>query len=165
MEVAEMSFSSELAALYRRDLVKLAMQLRAFPSDESLWEVPPGGGIANSGGNLALHLEGNLREYIGRQLGGVEYVRTRDREFGDKGLPVAQLAARIDSLADLIPGVVASLSADRLDETFPENVLGAAISTRQFVGHLLGHLNYHLGQIDYARRILTGDGSLNYPRL
>lgn len=159
-----MSFSSELGALYRRDLIKLAMQVRAFPSDAVLWQIAPPG-VTNSGGNLALHLEGNLREYIGRQLGGVDYVRVRQREFDDKGLSVAEVAARVDSLVDLIPGVITSLTPEKFDQTFPEDVLGAPISTRQFVVHLQGHLNYHLGQIDYLRRALTGAGSIGYPRL
>jgi len=150
-----MSFSSELAALFRRDLTKLAMQVRAFPKVEMLWEVP-GAGVTNSAGNLAVHLEGNLREYIGRQLGGLEYTRVRDREFSDKGLGVE---------VDLIPGVVASLTQEKLEATYPENVLGAPLSTRQFLVHLQGHLNYHLGQIDSMRRMLTGDGSLAYPRV
>jgi len=164
MEVDEMSFSSELAALFRRDLTKLAMQVRAFPNVELLWEVP-GAGVTNSAGNLAVHLEGNLREYIGRQLGGLEYTRVRDREFSDKGLGVEEVAGRIDVLVDLIPGVVASLTQEKLEATYPENVLGAPLSTRQFLVHLQGHLNYHLGQIDSMRRMLTGDGPLAYPRV
>jgi hypothetical protein len=71
--------AGELAALFRRDLNRLIQELRAFPSDEKLWAVLPG--ISNSAGNLILHLEGNLREYIGRQLGGVAYTRQRDLEF------------------------------------------------------------------------------------
>ena len=159
-----MSFSSELAALFRRDLTKLAMQVRAFPNVETLWEVP-GAGVTNSAGNLALHLEGNLREYIGRQLGGLAYARVRDLEFSVKGLGVDEVAGRIDALVDLIPGVVSSLTQEKLEATYPENVLGSPLSTRQFLVHLQGHLNYHLGQIDSSRRMLTGDGSLAYPRV
>ena len=158
-----MSFSSELAALYRRDLIELAMQVRAFPSVDALWAVS-GPGVTNSAGNLALHLEGNLREYIGRQLGGVAYTRVREREFANQGLSVEEVASRIDALVDLIPGVVASLTPETFDATYPEDVLGTPLSTRQFVVHLQGHLNYHRGQIDYLRRMLTGSGSLAYPR-
>jgi hypothetical protein len=159
-----MSFRSELAALYRRDLIKLSMQVRAFPSSALLWEVS-GEGVTNSAGNLALHLEGNLREYIGRQLGGVAYTRVRDREFADKGLELEDLATRIDALVELIPGAISTLTPEQFDAVYPENVLGTPLSTRQFLIHLLGHLNYHVGQIDYLRRILTGGGSLAYPRM
>lgn len=159
-----MSFSSELAAIFRRDLLKLAMQVRAFPSADLLWAVS-GTGISNPAGNLALHLEGNLREYIGRQLGGIAYTRVRDLEFSNKGLEVEAVAQRIDALVDLIPGVIASLTAEQFDAAYPENVLGVPMSTRQFLVHLQGHLNYHLGQIDYLRRVLTGAGAVPYPRI
>jgi hypothetical protein len=160
-----MSFSSELAALFRRDLLKVALQVRAFPGRETLWAVPQGSGVTNSAGNLALHLEGNLREYVGRQLGGMPYTRTRDREFADCDLEVESLASRIDALVDLIPGVIASLTAEQLAAAFPENVLGAPLSTRQFLVHLQGHLSYHLGQIDILRRVLTSSGAIAYPRM
>jgi uncharacterized damage-inducible protein DinB len=42
-------------------------------------------------------------------------------------------------------------------------VLGEPLTNRQFVTHLYGHLNYHLGQIDYLRRVLTGEGALTKP--
>jgi hypothetical protein len=159
-----MSFQSDLAALYRRDLIKLGIQVRAFPTDDLLWAVHPPG-VANSAGNLALHLEGNLREYIGRQLGGVAYVRTRPREFADRGLPIGEIGARVDALASLVPGIVASLPDAALETPYPEDVLGEPMSTGYFVAHLQGHLNYHLGQIDYLRRVLTGSGPLEYPRI
>ena len=105
--------STELAALFARDLKRLIQELGAFPDTSSLWQTVPG--VTNAAGTLALHLEGNLREYIGRQLAA----------------------------------------------TYPEQVLGVPITTRQFVIHLSGHLNYHLGQIDYLRRMTTGDGAIN----
>ena len=74
-----MNLGAELAAIYRRDLKRLAQEVRAFPAGGAIWVKPPE--VNNSAGNLVLHLEGNLREYIGRQLGGIPYQRTRDREF------------------------------------------------------------------------------------
>lgn len=62
-----MSFSNGLSMLFRRDLTRLNQQIEAFPDDASLWSVLPG--ITNSAGNLVLHLEGNLKEFVGRQLG------------------------------------------------------------------------------------------------
>ena len=148
----------ELAALYARDLTRLVQQLQAFPGGESLWRTAPG--VTNSAGNLALHLEGNLREYIGRQLGNIPYERQRSLEFSDKGLPVNDVAARIERVQQAIPGVIRGLSSAALDAPYPEQVLGVPITTRQFLIHLLGHLNYHLGQIDYLRRMTTGAGAI-----
>lgn len=150
--------SSELSALYKRDISRLIQQLQVFPDDHSLWRTAPG--VTNSAGNLALHLEGNLREYIGRQLGGVDYTRQRPREFSEKGLGIDELVTRIEAVRDTIVPVIASLSGTTMDALYPENVLGTPLSTRQFLIHLQGHLNYHLGQIDYLRRVTTGDGAI-----
>jgi hypothetical protein len=153
-----MSLSAEIAALYRRDLPRLVQQLEAF-DDQQLWAVVPG--VTNAAGNLLLHLNGNLREFVGRQIGGVAYARDRAREFSAKDVPRAELAAELLGLAALIPSVLDELTAARWDEMFPEQVLpGGPITNRQFVIHLYGHLNYHLGQIDYLRRMLTGQGAL-----
>jgi hypothetical protein len=149
----------ELAVLYRRDLRRLVQELDAFPSEDALWGKLPG--IANAAGNLFLHLEGNQREYIGRQLGGVIYQRQRDLEFGSAPIPPADLKRRIAPLVELIPGIVEGLSPEVLDGNYPEHVNGQVVSTRQFLIHLIGHLNYHLGQIDYLRRVLTGDSAIS----
>ncbi|MFN7980145.1 MAG: DUF664 domain-containing protein [Vicinamibacterales bacterium] len=152
--------SLELAALFRRDLARLVRQLDAL-DDARLWQVLPG--VTNSAGNLLLHLNGNLREYVGRQIGGVPYVRDRPREFAAKDVPRAELTAALTELASLIPGVIERVTDARWNDTFPENVLGEPLTNRQFVVHLYGHLNYHLGQIDYLRRVLTGEGALAPP--
>jgi uncharacterized damage-inducible protein DinB len=154
------AISTELTALYRRDLARLARQLEAL-DDARLWQVVPG--VTNSAGNLMLHLVGNLREFIGRQIGGVPYVRDRPREFSATGVPRHEMTTALAELATLIPGVLERITAERWDETFPENVLGEPLTNRQFVIHLYGHLNYHLGQIDYLRRVLTGEGALAPP--
>lgn len=153
-----MTISKELAALYARDLKRVAEELAAFPDDETIWKTVPG--ISNPAGNLALHLEGNLREFVGRQLGGVAYKRERPKEFSTKGLTRAELVARVDSTRELIVPVVGKLTLEKMAAEYPENVLGKELSTRQFLVHLLGHLNYHLGQMDYARRLLTGKGAI-----
>ena len=151
--------ATELAALYARDLTRLIEEIRAFPDRDTLWKTAPG--VTNSAGNLVLHLEGNLREYIGRQLGSVAYTRDRPVEFSRNGLSAVDLAARIAQLRDLVTRVVSSVSPETLDGTYPEAVLGVSLTTRQFLMHLYGHLNYHLGQIDYLRRVTTGAGAIH----
>jgi hypothetical protein len=157
------SATDELAALFRRDLTRLVQELQAFPSEEVLWAKLPG--ISNSAGHLFLHLEGNQREYIGRQLGNVDYTRHRDIEFASAPIPGSDLMRRIEPLPELIPGIISALSEDAFAANYPEDIQGVPLSTRQFLIHLSGHLNYHLGQIDYLRRVLTGDGSLQLAQL
>jgi hypothetical protein len=158
-----MTIAEGLAALFYRDLARLIQELRAFPSDESVWQRAPG--VKNSAGNLALHLEGNLREFIGRQLGQVAYNRTRDLEFASNGLSRNDLAERMEQVKKLVALVGAQLSDDALAATYPEQVLETKVSSLDFLVHLDGHLNYHLGQIDYLRRILTEGSAVEFAGL
>jgi hypothetical protein len=153
-----MSATNELASLFDRDLTRLSQQIQAFPNDDALWQTLPG--VVNAAGNLALHIEGNLREYVGRQLGNMPYSRNRELEFSLSGVSRLELGSRLAELRQLVPSVIAALSSQQMEREYPEVVLGVAISTRQFLIHLSGHLNWHLGQIDYLRRILTGDGAI-----
>lgn len=150
--------SHELSALYARDLTRLIQQLNAFPDTATLWQTRAG--ITNSAGNLALHLEGNLREFIGRLLGHFDYQRDRPREFSDSGIDKAELIARLTAVRDEIPQVIAGLTPEQLDADFPQVYVGRTLPNRQMLIHLEGHLSYHLGQIDYLRRVLTGDGAI-----
>jgi hypothetical protein len=60
-----------------------------------------------------------------------------------------------------VSGVLDALTEARWNDMFPEQVLpGGPVTNRQFVIHLYGHFSYHLGQIDYLRRMLTGQGAL-----
>ena len=147
-----MSFVEDLAALFARDLSKMVEQIRAFPSEEALWATPPG--ITNSAGTLALHMDGNLREYVGRQLGGVSYTRDRPSEFSARGVARDELIARLSELCELVPSIVAGLSDAQIEANYPDVVFGAPMQTRWFLLHLYGHLNWHRGQLDYVRRIV-----------
>ncbi len=148
-----MTTASGLATLFSRDLTRLIQELQAFPNDEILWQRAPG--VKNSAGNLVLHLEGNLREYVGRQLGSVGYSRARDREFSSTGVSRDELVRRMEQVKELVVEVVSQLSEGDLAAVYPEEVLEEPLSSHAFLVHLYGHLNFHLGQIDYLRRILT----------
>jgi hypothetical protein len=155
--------SAELAALYTRDLTRLVQELTAFPDTATLWQTRAG--ISNPAGNLALHLEGNLREFIGRLLGNHDYKRDRPLEFSDSGIEKGELIDRLSAVRDEIPPVIAGLSDDDLAADYPMVYSGMTLSTRQMLIHLEGHLSYHLGQIDYLRRVLTGDGAISLAEL
>jgi hypothetical protein len=154
-----MSLAHELSALMKRDLATLARQIEAFSVEELLWQTVPG--ITNAAGNLVLHLEGNLREYIGRQLGGVPYERDRPQEFKARALDKAELLRRVAYLSDTIPSIISSLSPAKLMTAYPHVVLERELSVEGFLVHLHGHLNWHMGQIDYIRRVLSEDGAVD----
>jgi hypothetical protein len=148
----------ELAELFARDITRVIQELRAFPDTESVWKTAPG--VTNAAGTLALHLEGNLREYIGRQLGQIAYTRQRPLEFSTRGVERDALIAKLESVHRQIPSVIAGLSDVQLDAIYPEEFHGTPMTTRQFLVHLEAHLNYHHGQIDYLRRVTTGAGAI-----
>jgi uncharacterized damage-inducible protein DinB len=155
--------STELADLYTRDLTRLIQELTAFPDTASLWKTAPG--VSNAAGTLALHLEGGLRHFIGWQLGKIDYKRDRPLEFSARGVERAELIARLEAVKASIPRAIAALSDADLDAMYPENVTGKPMTTRQWLIHLSGHLNYHLGQVDYLRRFATGNGAIELAAL
>jgi hypothetical protein len=149
-----MSLSHSLAAIFARDLATLRMEIEAYPAEPDLWRLVSG--IANSGGTLALHLAGNLQHFVGAVLGGSGYRRNREAEFGDRGVPREQILQEIDAAIAAVTRTLEGLDPARLDTEFPELVAGVRLNTADFLVHLAVHLGYHLGQVDYHRRIATG---------
>ncbi|NJK43557.1 MAG: DinB family protein [Pleurocapsa sp. SU_196_0] len=144
--------NEELVKLFKRDLEKLITELEAYPDETAVWRMD--GEIKNSAGNLALHLVGNLNQFIGVKLGGTDFVRDRDAEFASRDLPRATLISQLRDTIAILERVLSSLDAATLEATYPQEVLGYPMTTRYFLMHLYGHLNYHLGQINYHRRLL-----------
>ena len=155
-----MLLSLELAELFRRDLTRLLQEIEAFPDDATLWKTLPG--FTNPAGNLVLHLEGNLREYVGRQLGEVEFQRNRPLEFSASEGQRQELVRRIAEVRDLVCAAVAVLTPEQMSGVFPEVVLGAPTTVGQLLAALYGHLSYHMGQIDALRRILTQGTAIGF---
>ena len=141
-----------LNELFKRDLNRLKKEMELYKDDEDIWILTSE--ITNTAGNLCLHLIGNLNHFIGHVLGGSDYKRDRTFEFESKGYPQSQFSEDIDSLILIVEKTLENLSEADLHKNFPIDVFGEPISTLKFLIHLQGHLNYHLGQINYHRRIL-----------
>ncbi len=138
-----------------RDLGSLDAEIAAYPDDDSLWKVAPG--ISNSTGNLSLHLAGNLRHFIGSVLGETGYIRDRVAEFESKGLTRDQLRLEVQLAIQDVDRSLGAMRPDQLAEPFPLPIMDRRVRTADFLMHLAAHLTYHLGQIDYHRRLLTPD--------
>jgi hypothetical protein len=141
-----------LIEIFERDLNKLKIEINSYPDESKLWIVEKN--IKNSGGNLCLHLLGNLNQFICGVLGKSGYVRNRDAEFSDKNISKKMLIKNID---DTIKGIVEtfqSLNVKDFDLIYPIDVFNKKMTTGFFLIHLTTHLNYHLGQINYHRRII-----------
>lgn len=146
-----------LRSIFGRDLRALKRELEAYPTDAAVWTVAPG--IENSGGTLALHLAGNLRHFIGARLGKSGYVRDRPAEFGRRDAPRTELLSEVEQAAKDVDAALARLSEPDLTRPFPDAVAGHRVSVGDFLIHLAAHTGYHLGQIDYHRRLTTKSGA------
>lgn len=142
----------ELITIYKRDLSKLKNEIQSFRLEENLWVTK--GSISNSAGNLSLHLIGNLNHYIGHHLGNTGYVRDRDSEFRTKNLSAKKLVADIEDLSEVVEQTLRNFSKTDLNAPYPEEVFGYEMTTSFMLMHLSSHLSYHLGQINYIRRLL-----------
>jgi len=141
-----------LSELYERDLAKLRTEIESYSNEADLWKTSEG--ISNSGGNLCQHLTGNLQHFFGAVLGGTGYARNRDAEFASKGTTKADLLADIDVAEKSVKETLEKLSDEDFAKTYPIEVFGQPMTTGYFLTHLATHLNYHLGQINYHRRLL-----------
>jgi len=141
-----------LCDLYLRDIEKLKTEITSYNDEQSIWKIS--GEILNSGGNLCLHLCGNLQHFIGAVLGNSGYVRNRDAEFSKKNVPIRELVAEIELTIEVLKKTFAELKEDELQKKYPINVFGYEMITEYLLTHMATHLNYHLGQINYHRRLI-----------
>lgn len=141
-----------LSQIFERDLNRLLTEINLYKNEDNLWVVKEG--ISNSAGNLCLHLLGNLNHFIGATLGHTGYVRYRDDEFSLKHIPRQDLVMNIGNCILIVKNTLKHLPEEDLEKDFPLEVFGKKDSTEFILVHLATHLTYHLGQINYHRRLL-----------
>ena len=144
--------TTALTEIYLNGLQQLETEIAAYTSEEQLWLTTEG--ISNSGGNLCLHLLGNLNHYIGATLGQTTYMRNRDAEFSNKNIPRAELLSAIAATKIMVEQVLPSLTPEQLKQEYPFDFKGKQ-TTEWYLLLLVSHFNYHLGQINYHRRLVN----------
>ena len=141
-----------LTKLYLRDLHKLKQEIAAYKNEGNIWLIDKE--IRNSAGNLCLHLVGNLNTYIGAELGNTGYIRNRDLEFSLKDVPREALIKKIEGTITVVEKTMANIKEEQLNKEYPVLVFREKTSTGYMMVHLATHLGYHLGQVNYHRRLL-----------
>ena len=144
-----------LKILFNRDLKRLIHEIEQYKSEADIWIVT--GQINNSAGNLCLHLVGNLNTYIGRELGNSGYIRNRELEFSSKDVPRQELIQRVENTIGMINQTLDEFDESILKKEYPILVFDYKTSTEYLLIHLTTHLAYHLGQINYHRRLIEED--------
>lgn len=148
-------FKKTLTELFERDLLRLITEMNLYRDETNLWVVKEG--ISNSAGNLCLHLVGNLNHFIGAALGHTGYVRHREDEFELKSILRQDLLLNIENCILIVKTTLQKLSDEDLKKDFPLEKHGTIVSTTHMLVHLYGHLSYHVGQINYHRRLVENE--------
>jgi uncharacterized damage-inducible protein DinB len=141
-----------LKMLFNRDLNILKFEIDSYQNETNLWKIESN--ISNSAGNLCLHLIGNLNTYIGAEFGKTGYIRNRALEFSLKDIPKAELLSKIEATIIVVNNALDTISEEDLKAEYPLLVFENKTSTEFMLIHLTTHLAYHLGQINYHRRLL-----------
>ena len=144
--------SETLRTLFKRDLNKLKKEIVAYQNEAIIWHVEKN--ISNSAGNLCLHLIGNLNTFIGAHIGHSGYIRQRELEFSSKNIPSRDLIDKIEETMSIVDTALDGLTDEQLQEEYPVLVFKTKTSIELFLVHLTTHLSYHLGQINYHRRMM-----------
>ena len=155
------TLSSLLTTQVVRELQTFIKEIEAFPSDDSVWHTRRG--VTNSAGNLALHVCGNLQDFVGRVLGGTSYVRNRELEFSQREGTRATIVAELRMTIDVIKATLPEVTDETMAADFPMQLAGKTLNTAAFLVHLAAHLAFHLGQAGYLRRVITGDNTSTNP--
>jgi hypothetical protein len=142
----------DLSNLFARDLDKIIEEIKSYQNEKLIWKTE--GEIKNSAGNLCLHLTGNLNHFFGTIIGKSGYVRNRDVEFSVKDIPAEELIKEILRAKNVVIETLGKMKEDELSKVYPVEVFGNPMTTGYFLLHLYGHLNYHLGQVNYHRRLI-----------
>ena len=143
---------ADLRQLFKRDLNKLIAEVEAYTTEDKLWLSSQG--ISNCGGNLCLHLVGNLNAFIGAELGNTGYIRHRELEFSQKDVPKSSLISQIENTILIVDSTLEKLSEQDLQKEYSKVVFKEKTTIGYFLMHLATHLAYHLGQVNYHRRLL-----------
>nr|WP_294877527.1 DUF1572 family protein [uncultured Pedobacter sp.] len=142
-----------LKTLLTRDLNKVKLEIEQYQHEKNIWRTE--NSISNSAGNLCLHLVGNLNTFIGAELGKTGYIRNRELEFSLKDVPRGELIKQIEDTIKVVSHSIDQLTEQDLENEYPEvKVLENDRSVKYMLIYLSSHLAYHLGQINYHRRLL-----------
>jgi uncharacterized damage-inducible protein DinB len=150
-----MNFRDSIRSVLIRELNALKRELEAYDDESDIWRTPAG--ISNSAGTLALHLAGNLQAFVGAVLGDSGYERDRQVEFSRRDVPLSELISELDRTILIVDSTLQTLPDDRLQDLFPLVFGAQQVGTADFLVHLSTHLSFHLGQVDYHRRLVTGN--------
>jgi uncharacterized damage-inducible protein DinB len=145
-----------LAVTLLRDayLPRLQRALAVLPARDLWWRPHP---RATSAGNLLLHLQGNIHQWIVCGLGGAPDRRERDAEFAAReGAGARELLAALRATVEQACAIIARLDAAALAGRV--TIQGFEVSRLEAVLHVVEHLSWHAGQVAWIAKLRAGEG-------
>ena len=139
--------------LFLKNLETLQVVIESFSDEKLLWQTLPV--ISNSSGNLCLYICGNLQHFIGAVLGNTGYIRNREAEFASRDLSKSLLSQEINTTKHILESVLLQMGDKEWSSMYPLDKFKEPVRTAYLINHLMIHLGYHLGQINYLRRALS----------
>ncbi|MGH7163583.1 MAG: DinB family protein [Planctomycetota bacterium] len=142
------------SARYLRDvyLPRLRRAVETLP-EADLWWRPHDG--ANGVGNLLVHLEGNVRQWIVSGVGGAPDRRRRPLEFSRReGGSRAELLDALEATVGEACAVIERLPDDELQR--PRTIQGSPRSVFGAIYHVVEHFSWHTGQVAYVAKMRAG---------
>jgi hypothetical protein len=122
-------------------------------NEEQVWWRP--NDASNSIGNLLLHLNGNVDQWLVASFNKREDQRDRPAEFAAKGQATASdLLAKLGATVDAAAAVLGRLTVDEL--LAPYRIQGYDVRGLDAVYQVVEHFGLHYGQILYISKSLTG---------
>ena len=143
---------NDLITFFENELNNLITEIGLYNNEENIWRIEKN--ISNSAGNLTLHLIGNLHTFIGKEIGKTKYVRNREIEFTQKKVPRIELIKSINTALDMVKTSLLSITNKELKNDYPILKFSKVKTNEYLLVHLIKHLTYHLGQINYHRRLI-----------
>lgn len=129
-------------------------------SDDQVWWRP--NEASNSIGNLLLHLNGNVRQWLVTSFTGVDDARDRPAEFAERAIvSTAALVRQLDATLQEASVVLARLTSSDLLRTL--HIQGYDVSGLHAVYHVVEHFGMHYGQVLYVTKLLRAE-SLGFYR-
>ena len=139
-------------SLRRHHLPRIERCLRKL-TEEQIWWRP--NDASNSAGNLALHLAGNVRQWIVSGLGGAPDARRRDQEFAERGpLPRAQLLVTLRTAVADACKMLRGMPPEQLARTY--RIQRLRVTGLNAILHVVEHFAFHSGQIIFLTKQQIG---------
>jgi len=160
VDIARTFLAEATHSLLEVHLPRFEACLRGLSTEQIWWRANP---ASNSAGNLALHLAGNVRQWIVSGLGGAPDHRERDLEFSERGpVPRRELLSRLRKAATDARRVLRTLDGAALARTY--SIQGYRVTGLEAVFHVVDHFSQHTGQIILLTKMLGGK-DLKFTRL